>query len=479
MRIFRLRPLALGCAVFLLCLYTSYFLGNVFDIILISIGGLGFISLIAFNARKSTRRSISLLVYLLPVCACLVLSGIVALGTFYRDSRILEDNVGKEKECELLVTEERYSSNSEMVAIATDGETELLVAIPLENEQKISVGDTIKATAYIRELDNTGIGYNEKEYYLDKGIFMYAECEKYELISSGNFVFKQSLRKINSFLDGALKDFLNSDTASLTSAMLLGNKGALDGSIRRDFSRLGISHILALSGIHISLITAMLGALLNALMLRRRIKYLCLVSMICAFVGITGFSESAMRAGLMLMIFYTLSLFGKDSDSVTSLFVSMLLICILDPYAIFSTSLLLSFSAMIGCLCSAHYTRRVRPLYRIRPKFIRAIVYSLITSVTVVLFTLPIMMLRFDYVSLFAPVFNIFMVPPLTLLLYLAPFVLLIGWIPYLSLVVTFPSECIVRLCLWITKNASRADFLTVSFVNVGQKIGVLLVLVA
>ncbi len=479
MQIFKLRPLAFGCFVFLLSLYISYFLGNVFSILIIIISSISLLVFVVLKFAKNSKWANEWLARILPICLCLVLCGTLSLLTFSKDKNELLELDGTEKETQVLITEIKYSNSNEILAVANDEKIDILVLLEKKENLDIEVGDTVKMKATFRDLEDNAIGYSEKEYYLEKGIFLCAESEEYEVLTKGIFVLKSVFVKINFWLDNILEKSLNSDTHSLVSAMLLGNKSNLDIAIRRDFSRLGISHILALSGIHISLITGLFNAFLDAIKMRKRFKYLTLISMICAFVCITGFSESAMRAGLMLALFYTFSLFGTESDSVTSLFLSVTLICIFDPYAIFSTSLLLSFTAMLGCFCSSYYTRGVRVLYRIKPKFLRGMVYSFISSVTVVLFTLPIISVKFAYVSIFAPFFNIIFVPLLTLLLYIAPFILLIGWIPYLSYIVTFPAEMITKLTLFLTGNISKADFLTISFANVFQYIGIVVIFVA
>ena len=479
MSIFKLRPLACGCFLFLVCLCFSYFLGNAFAIALITVGALLLAGVILWKVLKNTRPSNEWLARVLPSCICLILCGIVALSSFASDKALFESLNGTTGENEAKITQIRYSTDDKTVALAKDKRTEFVLCLYTDEDsvQSVSVGDTVKAEFLYGELENALLGYSERDYYLDKGIFLYAEAEKYEIISGEPSWWQTIPKEINAFLDKILEKALNSDTYSLVSAMLLGNKSNLDGETRRDFSRLGISHILALSGIHISLITALFGVGLDALRLRRSVKCASMVALICSFVCITGFSESAMRAGIMLILFYTLSFLGTESDSVTCLFSAVAIICAFEPYAIFSTSLILSFSAMLGCLCSVHYTKRVRVLYRIRPKILRGVVYSFICSVTVVLFTLPIVCVKFDYVSVFAPIFNVFFVPLLSLLLYLAPFVLLVGWIPYLSYLVTVPAELITKLSLFLTKSISKADFLTVSFSNVAQYVGVVIIL--
>lgn len=480
MNIFKLRPLALGCFGFLVCLAFSYFLGNIFDIILIVLGTISLVALIAFTAITKRESITRWLIRFLPLCLCFIICGAVALGSFVKDEKILDEYVDSEREVEALVTEINYSKVYETSAIAKvqseNYNFSIVITVP---DGEIEVGDKIRATMKFRELERVAIGYSESEYYLDKGIFLFAEAEEYEILSRDNFVLTAFFTSINDFFVRIVEDTVNSDTASLISAMLLGNREALSDNVNCDFARLGISHVLALSGMHLSLITGMLNGLFSVTRVPKKARYILLILMIVAFICITGFSESAIRAGIMLIIFYSMLLIGQRSDGITALFVSVCVICILDPYAIFSTSLMLSFSAMLACMSTGYFTKRVRLLYRIRPKFIRGAVYTLITSVGTLLFTLPIVYLKFDYVSIFAPVFNVFLVPILTILLYVSPFILILGKIPYVSLVVKYPAELLTKLVLYLTGNISKLDFLTVSFTNIAHAVGALIILVS
>ncbi len=479
MSLFKLRPLALGCFAFLACLYLSYFLGNIFNIIIIALGALTLVTLVALTIALKRDKIEKWLIRLLPLCLCIIICGACSIFVFSSDKKIENEYAGTEREMELLVTEIVYSEEYESVAKAkTNSENKNFKILLSVDNNKIAVGDKIKATFKIRSLYDSKYGYSESEHYMDERIFLCAETEKYEVISSDNFVLGAFFRRINSFLVKIVNESVNSDTASLISAMLLGNRDALGDNVSRDFSRLGISHILALSGIHLSLVTAMASTFFSAIQMPKKPRYVLLILMILTFVCITGFSRSALRAGIMLILYYTMLLLGDTSDGATALFASASLICLFDPYSIFSLSLLLSFTAMLACICAGALTKHERKLYRIRPKRFRAVIYTLITSVAVMLLTLPIVFIRFGGVSIFAPVFNIVFVPLLTILLYLSPFVLILGKIPYVSYIVKYPAEILTKFVLFLTGNISKSDFLSISFSSDLQLIGVYVILI-
>lgn len=479
MRFFKLRPLALGCFLFLLSMYSAYFLGNIFSITLLALAVIALVSTLILYFKFHSERYANLLIYILPLSLCLIIAAISSLSSFSNQKRNIEKYVGTEQVAEIRIIDINYSQYYETSAIGVLNADKPIKVLFITSSEQIEIGDTVRASVTFRELSDSANGYNEKEYYIQRAIYLCAESDTHEIISSGSCRLRAMFKRINEYLCSLVEKSVNSDTSSLICAMLLGNRASLGDDVKRDFATLGITHILALSGIHISLIAGMFDAFLTAIRLKKGIRYALLTMLISLFVCITGFASSAMRAAIMLFVFYTLYYFGKRSDMATSLFVSVMLICAFLPYSIFSTSLILSFCAMLGCISSTHFTRKVRPLYRIRPKFLRKIVYTLITTVTVMVFTLPIIYIKFDSVSVFSPFFNIIFVPILSILLYLSPLLLMLGQIPYVCYVIKIPTELITHITLFLTRNIAKAKFLVVPFTNSAHTVAIAIVIVA
>ena len=123
MSLFKLRPLALGCFAFLLCLWASYFLGNIFNLIIIAAGILTagiFVALILALKHEKLQR---IFIKVLPICLCIVICGITSMLVFSRDKKIEDSYANTEREMELVITEIVYSEPYETVAKAkTEGE---------------------------------------------------------------------------------------------------------------------------------------------------------------------------------------------------------------------------------------------------------------------------------------------------------------------------------------------------------------------
>jgi len=153
--------------------------------------------------------------------------------------------------------------------------------------------------------------------------------------------------KIRGICRAVLSVFLDSDTDCLVAALLLGDKSGL-GIVRRDISRIGASHLFALSGMHLVILVGMTEKLTKKLPKQIRI-YLTLLFLV-GYSALVGFPYSVVRAAVMMAIFKIGQLFFIDSDSVTSLFFAGGIILLCDPAAVFDVGFVLSFTATLGVL---------------------------------------------------------------------------------------------------------------------------------
>lgn len=141
---------------------------------------------------------------------------------------------------------------------------------------------------------------------------------------------------------------LPNEYGELLAALVTGRTEGLSPELRYDYSRAGISHLLAVSGLHLSVFVALIDALLAACFLSRRQRGIAEIAAVLFLMGLTGFSHSVVRAGVMLIVCRAALLCGRDSDTLNSLGFAVVLMLLCNPYAAFSTGLQLSYLATMG-----------------------------------------------------------------------------------------------------------------------------------
>lgn len=447
------------------------------------IGGVCSLLLVALWIAYAIKQNARLLNILIRHTLSLILicmAVILGLAIFCEDREQLKYCDGKihtiDGEVDEVVFSQEYFSGYILKLNKIDGEECDYKVMLTEGGASLDKNKLFKADAVFNQLEDREFGFNTASYYLSDGIIMGGAIKEIYGVSDGKTDIFDFLQGINDFLDGILKDKLNEHSHPIVSALLLGNRKLLPDNISRDFSRLGIVHILSLSGMHVSIIVTMLAFALSKSYLPKILQIIIILSAITFFIGISGCSEPAIRAGIMQFVFYALFVFWDTSDTVTALFASVTLICIFSPYLIFSLSLLLSFLAMLGCICSARMLYKSRKIYRIRSKFLRFCILTAITTVGVTFVSLPIIAFFFGYVSLLSILANILIVPVLNVVIYIVPFLLLFAPISFISDVIAYFCEIICSFVLTLCeKLSSIGDILLYTNGNI-QKIAIFII---
>jgi len=142
---------------------------------------------------------------------------------------------------------------------------------------------------------------------------------------------------------------------ALLAGLSLGNKEAFDPELKNAYSSAGAIHVLAVSGLHVGIIYAVILFLCNLVVpgnnrWQNRVKQLVIVSFITLFAALAGFTPSASRALLMVMLSTFGKLIGRPVPTMQTLFATALLICIINPAALFEIGFQLSFSAVLAIL---------------------------------------------------------------------------------------------------------------------------------
>lgn len=232
-----------------------------------------------------------------------------------------------------------------------------------------------------------------------------------EKTNSGHL--KALLADIRNSTERRFIEELGEETGGFLLAMTFGEKEYLDSSLKISLYRSGIGHIMAVSGLHVSIAAAVIMAALKRLRVNRYLSFGAVNLLMLAVIGLANCPVSAIRAALMLDIMYSARLFRQQNDSLNSLSAAALLICLADPYAVWSSGFLLSLSGTFGIAVLGPYIGK-----RFRTE--KSIMYPVITAICTSISVFPASAFFFDEVSVISPLTNLLLVP-------LCSFAMLIG----------------------------------------------------
>ena len=213
---------------------------------------------------------------------------------------------------------------------------------------------------------------------------------------------RQTIEQLNALGEG--------ESAALVAAMLTADTADLPAGLRTALSRAGISHLLAVSGLHLSILLAVCGKLGDLLLWSRKRK--ALYSGLCCLtmIVLAGFSASVLRAALMAGLALGAPLRGRRGDGLTGLGFAAAILLLCNPAAVWELSFLLSCGATLGILLLARPLARLWPAAR-RSRWGSLLWESACVSLAAQLGTLPITALSFGYLPAYSLLSNLLVLP--------------------------------------------------------------------
>lgn len=213
------------------------------------------------------------------------------------------------------------------------------------------VGETVEATFQIEALP---AGRYRWGCYAD-GIFVQAEYLSGFARTGTQSSLPLALRRLGLRLSAGIRRYLRNEEGAVLAAMTTGDRRFLTAAQQNVYRRAGISHILVVSGLHVSLLCGLIPLKRDT---RRGRVARAAAAMAAALLlmGIVGFSPSVTRAGIAVLILNTGTLLLQPGDPLTALAIAVLLMSAGNAYAVCDLALQLSFAATLGVLLAAEWT---------------------------------------------------------------------------------------------------------------------------
>lgn len=183
--------------------------------------------------------------------------------------------------------------------------------------------------------------------------------------------------------------------------ILLGNDNEIEKEIKQNFIQSNLSHILAVSGMHVAYVIAITSYTLTLLKIGKKKTKIITIILLTFFMMLTNNTPSVRRACIMAILSIIAVLIGRKSDNINNMGISLLIILIQNPFYILNTGLILSYTATLGIilLLPKEKEEEIKPLQKIR-KLAQV-------SISVCIAILPVNMLLFRTISLTFIISNI------------------------------------------------------------------------
>lgn len=350
-----------------------------------------------------------------------------SLGIYLTSSNLEKINSqsdeGKNISGEFIILKEPEISGKMRRIVVKNGNYKILITAFAYPEY--SYGDEIKLSCALKTPENKTFDWRM---YLAKDKIFY-ECEKAEIEkigeNKGNIAYSFIL-KVKNNLNAKFFRMIPAPESGLMSGLILGGDDKLSKNVQDNFSRTGMTHIVAVSGYNVTIVAEYLMLLGIFIGLWRRQAFWFAVTGIILFIALTGFPSSAVRAGVMGILLIWAMKNGRLANSQNAIIFAAVIMLLINPLLLrWDIGFQLSFLATLGIVY-------MYPLFQnylmewTSAKDVPALLEILFLTLSAQIFVLPVILFDFQKLSLISPLANLLVLPiiPLTMLLGFASVIL-------------------------------------------------------
>jgi len=284
-------------------------------------------------------------------------------------------------------------------------------------------------------------------------VFYYPIIEETDLllVDKKNY-FKVFIYKLRNKLTDQFDYYLSINSSSFIKAMMLNDKSSLSSEIKTEFSKTGLSHIIAISGLHISLLSSLLLSFLILIGLKRKTAFYFILVFLFFYLFLVESPASAIRATLMSVLSISALAFGQLYDMSRILFLIGLLMLFINPLFLWADlGFVLSFLAVVAIIYI--YPIISSFLIKIFSKNERkqSIINIISITISVQLLSAPVLISNFKQFSVLAILGNLFILWIIPIIMTLSLVALLVSFLfPFLSQLLFLLLDLLLKYILFI-----------------------------
>ena len=316
-----------------------------------------------------------------------------------------------------------------------------------ENKINIKPGNEVEANGKLEffEMARNPGNFNQKDYYRRQNIHGKIWSESCKITNYNYNKIQDMLQNIRRCWKRVLLEQLGEEKGGILTAMILGEKAQMDPNTKKLYQVNGIGHILAISGLHLSVIGIGIYQLLRKATGSFSIGGVAGIFFFALYVLMIGFTVSVIRAGIMYLFRVGADIAGRHYDGITALAAAAAVVLLWRPLSIFDGAFWLSFLAVCAVLILIPPGQNIKSSQK---KAIDIIKDNIKSNIEMQLFLLPIVLYYFYEFPLYAAFLNLLVIPLMSILLPLGitgSFICML-----FSEILSISGKWMLKICDWI-----------------------------
>lgn len=353
----------------------------------------------------------------------------------------------------IIVNDPILGDSSQQIVLRPD-EMEGKILLIADRYPEYRYGDKIQFIAEL-EAPLPFDGFDYKNYLAKDGVYSMARYPEIELISenNGNLIYS-GLLWVKHELKRGVGQSLPAPQNSLLVAILLGDQSGLAGcstkeieidpdcaKLKEELNISGLRHLSAVSGAHVAIMAAIIAPFLIGLGWWRQKALWATMVFVWLFIAMIGLPASAVRAGVMGSLVLLAQIIGRPSDTLRIVVIAAAAMVLQNPMILrFDVGFQLSFLAVLGMIFFARPVEKKLKFIPKKPEFVRP---ALAVAISAQIFTLPILVYSFGYVSAYGLFANVLVEP-------VVPFVTIYGFVLAIASAVSLAMGWLLFFPMWL-----------------------------
>lgn len=323
------------------------------------------------------------------------------------------------------------------------GKCRYKISLNVYNGGNFEIGDRVNFTTKLKDKTIIYEGRFNSTQILNKIRYSaQLNAEDVYVLDNDRTVFES----VNIVIKNTLKSGMNSESWPIAYAMLTGTTADMDEVVLEGFRNSGIAHIFAVSGLHIGFLAAALYFILNRLKVKNLAKTAIVVIVCLFYSGVCGFTASSVRATIMCGVLGFSGIRGDKYDGLSSTALACIIVLLTNSLNLFSAGFILSFSVVLGIILFSPILKKV---FNFLPN---KIANGLATALSAELISLPISIGFFGQGSILAVMFNLLLIPVVSVLFTLILIAVIIGGVFSIESIVFFPLNFCFMALVWFIR---------------------------
>ena len=340
--------------------------------------------------------------------------------------------------------------------------------ISLHIKDSISVNEIGKSILFKTKLTSISsvknpYQFDYQKYMQRKYIYWQGHTDEYKVQNKASFSLILWAKRLQNYLATSLDNYpFSNESRGIIKALVLGVRSDIDSETYQEYIDAGAVHILAISGLHIGIITILITKIVNLFLPKRRkiIKIAIVFSILLTYAFIAGLSASVLRAVIMFGAYSIAELLGNKRARYDSLIFSIFVLLLFKPNFLFDVGFQLSYAAVLSILLFLSLYNR----YFIYKNLIFNTISDIIkVSIAAQIGIIPLSLFYFHQFAGLFLITNIIILPFLGIILGIGIFVVILANFQVLPLWLVKVYDFLIFSMNYVIKNISSYKTMIIS----------------